>query len=127
MKRYLVLAVLLAIVASLSARQPSIIENVLVSNVEEKVSSLQELIGFDDAQAQRLRQMELNFLLEVNKAERCFLCNKKKRIEKLKEKRDTELQKILERDQYIKYQSLENDLLNRNNRLWLENEKQRIM
>lgn len=109
MKRYLVLAVLLAIVASLSARQPSIIENVLVSNVEEKVSSMQELVGFNDAQAQRLRKMELNFLLEVNKTENCFLCNKQKRIKKLKQKRDAELQKILERDQYIKYDAIENE------------------
>lgn len=109
MKRYLVLAVLLAIVASLSARQPSIIENVLVSSVEKKIFSMQELIGFDDAQADQLRKMELNFLLEVNKTENCFLCNKQKRIKKLKQKRDAELQKILERDQYIKYDAIENE------------------
>jgi hypothetical protein len=93
----------------LYARQPSVIENVLMNSVEEKVSSMQELIGFDDAQAQQLRRMELNFLLEVNKAERCFLCNKQKRIEKLKRKRDEELQKILERGQYIKYDAIENE------------------
>lgn len=117
------MTVLLLTIMSISAQQPSIIENVLAHSVEEKVSSMQELIGFNDAQAQQLRQMELHFLLEVNKAERCFLCNKKKRIEKLIQKRDAKLQKILERDQYIKYQSLENNLLNKNNRLWLEGEK----
>lgn len=127
MKKILVLSILLLTIIGLSAQQSSIIEKVLANSVEEKITSMQELIGFDDAQAQQLRETELNFLLEVNKAEHCFLCKKQKRIEKLKEKRDTELQKILERDQYIKYQSLENDLLNRNNRLWLENEKQRIM
>lgn len=127
MKKILVLSILLLTIIGLSAQQSSIIEKVLANSVEEKITSMQELIGFDDAQAQQLRETELNFLLEVNKAEHCFLCKKQKRIEKLKQERDTELQKILERDQYIKYQSLENDLLNRNNRLWLENEKQRIM
>lgn len=93
----------------ISAQQPSIIEKVLANSVDEKVVSVQELIGFDDAQAQQLRQMELDFLLEVNKAEHCFLCNKQKRIEKLKQKRDAELQTILERDQYIKYDAIENE------------------
>lgn len=109
MKTSLVLILLLVTVMGMSAQQPSIIENVLVSSVEEKVASLQELVGFDDAQAQQLRAMELNFLLEVNKAEHCFLCNKQKRIEKLKQKRDTNLQQILTRDQYIKYDAIENE------------------
>ncbi|WP_298647901.1 hypothetical protein [uncultured Proteiniphilum sp.] len=108
-KKILVLALLLLTILEISAQQRSIIENVLVNSVEEKVSSMQKLIGFDDAQAQQLRQVELNFLQEVNKAERCFLCNKQKRIKKLKQKRDTELQKILERDQYIKYDAIENE------------------
>lgn len=123
MKKILVLGLLLLAVTGLSAQQSSIMEDILVSSVETKVASMQKLIGFDDAQAKELRKMELHFLQEVNKAEHCFLCKKQKRIKKLKQKRDTELQKILERDQYIKYQSLENNLLNKNNRLWLESEK----
>ena len=119
MKKVLVLALLLLIIKGLYAQQPSIIEDVLVGSVEEKVSSMQELIGFDDAQAQQLREMELNFLLEVNKAENCFLCNKQKRIEKLRQKRDAALQKILERDQYIKYDAIENDRI-KNRPLWLK-------
>lgn len=109
MKKILVLVLLSLVVMGLSAQQVSIIEDILANSVEEKVTSMQELIGFDDAQAQQLREMELNFLLEANKAENCFLCNKQKRIEKLKQKRNTELQKILERDQYIKYDAIEND------------------
>ncbi|SFK55799.1 hypothetical protein [Proteiniphilum acetatigenes] len=109
MKRNLVLIVLLATIGGGYAQQPSIIEKVLINSVEEKVSSMQKLIGFDDVQAQQLRQMELNFLQEINKAENCFLCNKQRRIEKLKQKRDAELQKILERDQYIKYDAIENE------------------
>lgn len=109
MKKILVLALLLLAIMELSAQQHSIIEDVLVSSVEKKIFSMQELIGFDDAQADQLRKMELNFLLEVNKTENCFLCNKQKRIKKLKQKRDAELQKILERDQYIKYDAIENE------------------
>lgn len=108
MKKILVLSLSLLTIMGLSAQQPSIIENVLVNSVEEKVVSMQELIGFDDAQAQQLREMELSFLLGVNKAENCFLCNKRKRIEKLRQTRNAELQKILERDQYIQYDAVEN-------------------
>ena len=110
-KKSLVLVFLLMMVIGISAQQSSIIENVIVNSVEEKVASMQELIGFNDIQAEQLRGMELNFLLEVNKAEHCFLCNKQKRIEKLKQKRDAQLQQILERDQYIKYDAIENERL----------------
>lgn len=113
------MALLLLAMTGISAQQSSIIENVLINSVDEKVNTLQKLIGFDDEQAQQLRETELNFLQEVNKAEHCFLCNKQKRIEKLKRERDTKLQTILERDQYIKYDAVENDLLNEDNRLWL--------
>ncbi|OJV90780.1 MAG: hypothetical protein BGO34_20825 [Bacteroidia bacterium 44-10] len=108
-KKILVLSLLLLVITGLFAQQPSTIEQVLRNSVEEKVDSMQKLIGFDDEQAQQLREMELKFLQEVNKAENCFLCKKQKRIEKLKQKRDVELQKILERDQYIKYDAIEND------------------
>lgn len=109
MKKKIVLVVLFMMVIGIYAQQLSIIENVLVNSVEEKVSSMQKLIGFDDGQAQQLREIELNFLFEVNKAENCVLCNKQRRIEKLKQKRDGELQKILKRDQYIKYDAIENE------------------
>lgn len=109
MKRIIFLSIVLLSVMALSAQQSSIIEDILAKSVEEKVDSMQNLIGFDDKQAQQLREMELKFLQEVNKTDHCFLCNKKKRIEKLKRKRDADLQKILERDQYIKYEAIENE------------------
>lgn len=108
-KKTLLLSILILTIMGMSAQQPSIIETALANSVEVKVSSMQQLIGFDDMQAQKLRKMELVFLLDVNKAEHCFLCNKQKRIEKLKQKRDAELQNILERDQYIKYDAIENE------------------
>ncbi len=105
----LALSLLLLAIMGLSAQQSSIIENLLVKSVEEKVSSMQELIGFDNDQAQQLREMELHFLQKVNKAEHCFLCNRQKRVDKLKKKRDAELQTILGRDHYIKYDAIENE------------------
>ena len=65
---------------------------------------MQKLIGFDDAQSKRLADLEFKFLIDVQKAENCCWCNKKKRVEKLKQRRDTELQEILSRNDYIKYE-----------------------
>ena len=119
MKKSLVLALLLLMMTGISAQQSSIIENVLINSVDEKVNTLQKLIGFDDEQAQQLRETELNFLQEVNKAEHCFLCNKQKRVKKLKRERDEKLQTILERDQYIKYDAIERNRVKKHP-IWLK-------
>lgn len=108
MKKTLLLSLLLMFGWGISAQQNSIIENILEKSVEDKITSMQELIGFNDLQANQLRDMELDFLREVNNAEHCFLCNTQKRIEKLKQQRDAQLQKILERAQYIQYNAIEN-------------------
>jgi hypothetical protein len=109
MKKSLLIIIFSGVITMLSAQQPSIIEAVLENSAKEKVCTMQELIGFDDEKVEQLRVIETEYLLEVNKAEHCFLCNRRKRIEKLKEKRDTELQAVLDRDQYIKYDAIEND------------------
>ncbi len=109
MKKSLLFVVFSGMITMLSAQQPSIIEAVLENSAKEKVSILQEHIGFDDEKAEQLRMIETEFLLDVNKAEHCFLCSKRKRIEKLKEKRVTQLQGVLDRDQYIKYDAIDND------------------
>ena len=123
MKKSLLLIVFSGVITMLSAQQPSIIERVLENSAKDKVSTMQELIGFDDQKAEHLMLIETEFLLNVNKVEHCFLCNKRKRIEKLKNKRDEALQAVLLRDEYLKYQSVDNELLNKNYRLWLGIEK----
>jgi len=121
MKRIiLLLFAFVAFTAVSFAQETGIIADVLRKCAEQKVASMQELINFDNDKAKLLKQMELQFLLDVQKAETCFLCNSKRKIEKLQSTRENELQKILSRDEYIKYHSLENDLLNENNRLWLQ-------
>jgi len=109
MKRNILLITMILAFTTTSNSQTSITESVFQESVENKVENMQQLIGFDNQTAQQIREIELIFLLEVNKAEHCLLCRKQKRIEKLKKSRDEQLQKILPRDQYIKYDTIENE------------------
>ena len=94
---------------AVSAQQHSIIRDILQNSVTEKVDMMQQLIKFDEIQAKQLEDIELDHLLKVQKAENCCLCNTKRRKEKLQLKRDEELQKILTREQYIKYIGIEKE------------------
>jgi predicted transcriptional regulator len=107
-KKLLLLTVLLAYILHASAQQ-SIVKDALEQFVAEKVESMQALIGLDDKQAYKLKELELNFLLDVNDAENCFWCRTKKRVEKLKVKKQEKLKEILSHDQFIKYDALENN------------------
>ncbi|MDD4452660.1 MAG: hypothetical protein PHZ06_07415 [Proteiniphilum sp.] len=109
MKRNILLITMILAFTTTSNSQTSITESVFQESVENKVENMQQLIGFDNQTAQQIRDIELIFLLEVNKAEHCLLCRKQKRIEKLKKSRDEQLQKILPRDQYIKYDAIDNE------------------
>jgi hypothetical protein len=121
MKKFiLTLGILFAVAVSTStAQEKGIIAEVLRNSVEQKVDSMQKLIGFEDEIALKLKELELKYLFDVQKAETCFLCNTSKRIKKLQSAREDKLQDILPRDQYIKYHSIDNKLLNEDNRLWL--------
>lgn len=101
------------------AQEKGIIAEVLSTSVEQKVDSMQKLIGFEDEIALQLKEIELKYLLDVQKAETCFLCRTSKRIKKLQSAREEKLQDILPRDQYMKYHAIENNLLNEDNQLWL--------
>lgn len=109
----------LTTVANSTAQEKGIIEQVLRNSVEQKVNSMQKLIGFEDEKAKQLKEIELKYLLDVQKAETCFLCRTSKRIKKLQSAREEKLQDILPRDQYMKYHAIENNLLNEDNQLWL--------
>ncbi len=120
MKKIIItLGILFAAVAISTAQEKGIIADVLRNSVEQKVDSMQEIIGFEDEVALNLKEIELEYLFDVQKAETCFLCNTSKRIKKLQSAREDKLQEILPRDQYIKYHSIENKLLNEDNQLWL--------
>lgn len=108
MKRILLLSSLVLICfASVKAENSAIIQNILKDYVAQKVEKMQQLINFTDAQAIELKDLELKYLLKVQKAENCRCCNTKKKVAKLRTKRDADLQKILTREQYIKYDTVD--------------------
>lgn len=107
-KKILLLTVFAAFILNASAQQ-SIIKDVFEKFVENKISSMQEVIDITDEQVEQLKEVELNFLLAVNSAENCWLCKTKKQVRKLKIKKKEELKDILSLDQFIKYDVLENN------------------
>ncbi len=107
-KKFLLFTAIIAFVLNVTAQQ-SIVKDVFQEFVEDKISSMQEVIDITDEQALKLKTVELSFLLDVNLAENCFWCSSKKKIEKLKIKKVEQLKEILSLDQYIKYDALENN------------------
>ena len=107
-KKILLFTAFFAFIVNASA-QESIIKDVFEKYVEDKVERMQRLINFDENQAIQLKKIELNFYLDVNSAENCFWCSTRKRVEKLKKRREVDLQQILTREQYIKYDAIDND------------------
>ena len=117
-KIILTLGILFAAIAISTAQEKGIIAEVLRNSVEQKVDSMQKLIGFEYEIALELKELELKYLFDVQKAETCFLCNTSRRIKKLQSAREERLQEILPRDQYVKYYSIENDLINIDTPIW---------
>ena len=107
-KKLLLFTALFAFMLNASAQQ-SIVKDVFEKFVENKVEKMQKLISFDDKQSGQIKNLELNFLMDVNSAENSFWCKTKKRVKKLEKKRDEDLQLILTREQYIKYDAVDNE------------------
>lgn len=108
MKRnILLITALFALIINASA-QDSIIKGVFEEFVENKISSVQKAVPITEEQAIALKRVELDYLLGVNDAENCFLCRTKRRIRKLKSKKEDQLKEILSRDEYIKYDAFMN-------------------
>ena len=109
MKKILLLSVLLALSAATSA-QTNIITNAFQRSAEAKVQEMQQLIRFDDNQAKQLKTMQFQFLLDVRNAEnRTF--RSRRNIERLQRERDTVLQQILTHEQYIRWNAVENNII----------------
>ncbi len=77
--------------------------------VEEKITQMQDLIKFSDEQAFKLKKVELDYLKGIEEIKICENCNKEELLQRLQNKREIQLQNILERHQYIKYNAIEND------------------
>ena len=110
MKKIILLAITL-LLGSYSAysQQTSVISDILSHYTHQKVAERQKLILFDNAQAAQLEAMEYQYLLDLQKAETGCRCRVQKRTEKLNRLRDLNLQKILTREQYLKYEALDKD------------------
>jgi DNA repair exonuclease SbcCD ATPase subunit len=106
MKKFLLFISMIFVFGSVSAGKPTLTQQVFSEYVENTVNEMQQIIGFTDSQASQIKEIELKFLLDVQKAENCCLCHSGKRIKKLKENRKADLQKILSRDQYIRYDAI---------------------
>lgn len=112
MKRILLLsAVFFFCFAMGKSEKSTVVYDILSNHVIQKVEKMQELIKFSDAQAIQLKKLELDYLLKVQKAEIRRCGNSKKKVEKLKIQRDQDLQNILTRDQFIKYDLTERDAI----------------
>ena len=106
-KKILLFTALFAFIVNASA-QESIIKDVFEKFVEDKITSMQEVIDITDEQADQLKKVELRYLLDVNSVENCWLRNTKKRVRKLDAKKQERLKEILSLDQFIKYDALVN-------------------
>ena len=107
-KKILLFTAFVAFTLNVSAQQ-SIIKDVFEEFIEDKITSMQEVIDITDEQAEQLKEVELKYLLNVNSAENCWLRSTKKQVKKLDVKKQERLKEILSLDQYIKYDALVND------------------
>lgn len=98
-----------AIVLCVSAQKSNVISEILKNYAIEKVEKMQEFIKFSNENSEKLKVIEYQFLLDVQKAENCCMCNSAKKIQMLKSKKYNEIQKILPRDEFLKYDSIEKE------------------
>ncbi|HPT42693.1 MAG TPA: hypothetical protein PLH52_02500 [Paludibacteraceae bacterium] len=90
-------------------QQQSVIREILSRTASGKVTEMQKFIHFDDVQARQLEIIEYQYLLNMQKAETGCRCRIQKRTDIYNRQRDIELQKILTREQYLKYDALDKD------------------
>ena len=112
MKKSLLLSLaLFGFAIAIFAQNPTnIIPDALQRSAEAKVQEMQQLIRFDDNQAEQLKTMQFQFLLNVRRAEnRTF--RSRRNIERLQRERDAALQQILTREQYIRWNAVENNII----------------
>ncbi len=88
-------------------------EQSMLNKVIEKVTSMQKIIGFTDEKAQKLQKVEFDYLKQVKSLQKLDLIKEKlqQKMQELNKQRDTKLQSILRRDEYLKYDAIENDRL----------------
>ena len=89
------------------------VKDLLRRQAEKIVEERQKLIKFNDDRKSKLIEVEYRYLKAVEKAKNCKSCSNKKLIEKSTKTRDRDLQKYLPRSEYIKYKSIDDNLLDK--------------
>ncbi len=83
----------------------------LLKEAVKKVAYMQKIIGFSAEKAEKLKKVEFDYLKQVQsfKKEKVSEDVLKEKLQELNHQKDAQLQKILERDQYLKYDAIENN------------------
>lgn len=104
MKQISMLVIALIFIAACGTTNSSgVIKGKFVKEAEAKVEKMQNLIKFSDEQAFKLKKLEVQYLNELAKIQHCKDCNKEELMKKNDIMRDIQLQNILERHEYLKY------------------------
>ncbi len=114
MKKLITFAgILIAIIGCSTAKVTDKEQQTIMNKVVKKVSSMQKIIGFTDAKAQKLQKLEFEYLKQLKSLQKSNFSEVElqKNIKKLNKERDTRLQSILDRDEYLKYDAIENNRL----------------
>lgn len=122
MKKSLSLLLLLTLFsATLFSAPPkkAITAEVFMQYVNLKVDEYQDAIKFTNDQARQIKKIEFNYLVAVQKAEECFFCLTKKRIRKLTERKYKAIEKLMSKDEYIKYKAIDSQEI-KMHPLWAE-------
>ncbi len=110
---FIAIGFLIAVISCSTTKAISKQEQSMLNKVIEKVSSMQKIIGFTNEKAQKLQKLEFDYLKQVKSLQKTQLIKEKlqQKMQELNKQRDTKLQSILRRDEYLKYDAIENDRL----------------
>ncbi len=111
MKKILFTTIMIGLCSLLFSQKTAINKEFLKKEVVEKVHKMQSIIKFDNAKVNKLVKIEYQYSLQIEKIEKCKSCNKGLKVEKLKHKKNKAIMKLLPRDEYLKYNSIENHLI----------------
>lgn len=80
-------------------------QSAMSKQAQKKVNDLKPVLNLTESQAKAMQQVETEYLLQESKIRNSV--NYNKLLKSYKEKRDVEVKKILDYDQYLKYDAIE--------------------
>lgn len=107
LKFSVIVMILILLSACVTSKETSKLDESIMYKVELKIAKMQELIKFDDTQAEELKKIEFEYLDAIRTCKESSSCSQELTKKKLMAKRDAQLQEILTREQYIKYDAID--------------------